>query len=341
MKKTKKVFIIAEAGVNHNGRMDLALKLINVAADAGADAVKFQTFRAEQVVTGKGKMAAYQIKNLGREMSQLDMIRTFELPERFYKRLLSECNKRHILFLSTPHGGRESVNFLESIGIPIYKISSGDLTNYLLLARVATTKKPIILSTGTAMIREIKDALRFLKRQKSGQVSVLHCTTNYPCPPEEVNLRAIVTMLHELRVPVGYSDHTLGNQTAIMAVTLGAAIYECHFTLDKSLPGPDHRASATPTELKERIDSIRKVEVILGNDIKKPSASESKTTIVNVRRSIVAAFDLSEHHRIREFDLEAKRPGNGISPVRYKEIIGKTLRARVRKDHQFKWSDFI
>lgn len=326
-------FIIAEAGVNHNGKLALALQLVRAAAGAGADAVKFQTFKAEHVVTAKGEMAAYQKKNIGRVVSQRDMLRTLELPDVFYKPLIRECKKRNILFLSTPHGGRESVDFLESLKIPVYKIGSGDLTNYILLRRVAKTKKPIILSTGMATMREVKDTLHFLKIEKSGPVSVLHCTTNYPCPRKEVNLRAMVSMMKELYIPVGYSDHTMGVQTAIMAITLGAAIYECHFTLDKTLAGPDHRASCDPRELKERIGVIRNVEIILGNPKKMPTRSETRL-IATVRRSIVAAKDLRKGQVIHEHDLEAKRPADGLSPVFYRKLIGKRVKTNVKKDQQ-------
>lgn len=332
--KSSAVFVIAEAGVNHNGRLDWAIKLVDAAAAAGADAIKFQTFKAEQVVTGRGLMAAYQKKNTGKSISQRAMLRSLELSESFYRPIIARCKKRHLRFLSTPHGGRESVDFLESLRMPMYKIGSGDLTNYLLLARVAKTKKSVILSTGMATMREIGEALRFLKKEKSGPVSVLHCTTNYPCPTEEVNLRAMVSMMKHLHVPVGYSDHTVGIQTAIMAATLGAAIYECHFTLDKTLPGPDHRASADPGELKARVAAIRNVETILGNATKKPTRSETTSMVRTVRRSIVAAHDLPKGHRLKESDLEAKRPGDGLSPVYYRKLIGKRLNVALKKDDQ-------
>lgn len=336
-----KTFVIAEAGVNHNGMLDLALRLIRVAAASGADAVKFQTFKAEQVVTETGKMAAYQIKNIGKTASQRKMLRSLELPQHFYEPLIAECKKRKIVFLSTPHGGRESVDFLESLHIPMYKIGSGDLTNYILLSRVAKTRKPIILSSGMATLAEVKDAIRFLKSKKSGPVSVLHCTINYPCPLEEVNLRAMVTMMKQLKTSVGYSDHTMGTQTAVMAVTLGAAIYECHFTLNKSLPGPDHKASASPKELKEKIQAIRNMEVILGNSQKVPTTSEKQSMIMTVRKSIVAARNLPKGHKIRESDLEAKRPGNGLSPVHYRKFFGKRLKRNIKQDQQLFLRDVV
>lgn len=329
-----KTFIIAEAGVNHNGTLAIALRMVDAATRAGADAIKFQTFKADQVVTKKGEMAAYQRKNIGKKFSQREMLQVLELPDKFYKPIIAACRKRKILFLSTPHGGRASVDILESLKVPIYKIGSGDLTNYILLSRVAKTKKPIILSSGMATMDEIKKSLHFLKTKQSGPVSVLHCTTNYPCPPDEVNLRAIVKMRRELQVPVGYSDHTIGVQTAIMAVTLGATIYECHFTLDKSLPGPDHKASADPEELKKRIKAIREVDVILGNPTKGPTSYEKKYMLRALRRSIVAVHDLPKSHLIHESDLEAKRPGTGLSPIHYQSLIGKRLVRAVKKDDQ-------
>lgn len=333
------VFIIAEAGVNHNQQLDLALKLIDVAKDCGADAVKFQTFKAEEVVTDVGGMASYQKKNMGKKTSQKEMLKGLELPDEFYGPLTKRCKERNILFMSTPHGGIKSVDFLESLGIEVYKIGSGDLTNYILLKRVAKTRKPIILASGMASMREVKDAVRFIQSQGNNKIAVLHCTTNYPCPPEEVNLSAMKTMMDELAVPVGYSDHTQGIQVATMAATLGMAIYECHFTLDKTLPGPDHIASAEPDELQERIEAIRRVPVILGKSRKVPNKSEIESMLTVVRRSIVAVKDLEVGHLIVEDDLEAKRPGNGVSPTQYKKFLGKKLRVSLKKDQCITFQD--
>lgn len=339
IKEGGKVFIIAEAGVNHNQKLDLALKLVDIAKDAGADAVKFQTFRAEDVVTEEGKMAAYQKKNTGLEKSQREMLRSLELPEDFYQPLIGRCNKRGILFMSTPHGGIKSVDFLESLDVKAYKIGSGDLTNYILLDRVARTEKPIILSSGMASLDEVKDAVSFIGSRGNDQVVVLHCTTNYPCLPEEVNLLAMKTMMKELDVPVGYSDHTVGSQVAIMAATLGMAIYECHFTTDKNLPGPDHIASANPSELTEKIAAIRTAQVILGNSEKTPNKSEVESMLTLVRRSIVATKDLASGHVITEDDLEAKRPGDGVSPTQYEKFLGKISRVNLKKDQRITFED--
>jgi len=332
-------FIIAEAGVNHNQRLDYALQLIDIAANAGADAVKFQTFKAEQVVTEAVEMAEYQKRNLGVVEGQIDMLRKLELPESFYPKIIKRCKEKHILFLSTPHGGKSSVDFLEKFGVQAYKIGSGDLTNYILLNRVAKTGKPIILSSGMATMKEVKAAINFIKSKKNKQIAVLHCTTNYPCPPEEVNLSAMQGMMKLLDIPVGYSDHTNGVQTAIMAATMGMALYECHFTIDKNLPGPDHIASCTPDELKERVQAVRLASVILGSSKKVPNKSESESMLELTRRSVVAAHDLKAGHIVAEEDLEAKRPGNGISPARYEIFIGKTLKHSLRRDQQLQFSD--
>ena len=244
---------------------------MDIAAAAGADAVKFQTFKAEEVVTDSGEMASYQKKNIGKQTSQKEMLKSLELPEEFYPPLLKRCEEKNILFMSTPHGGIKSVDFLESLEVKVYKIGSGDLTNYILLNRVAKTKKPIILSTGMATLKEAKGAVDFLKSKGAFQIAILHCTTNYPCPPKDVNLLAMKTMMEELDIPVGYSDHTQGIQVAIMAATLGMTIYECHFTVDKKLPGPDHIASCESDELKEKIEAIRNVPEVLGKSKKIPT----------------------------------------------------------------------
>lgn len=336
--KRNPVFIIAEVGVNHNGKLDLALKLVDVAAKMGADAVKFQTFRAEQVVTDQGKMADYQKKNLGKEKSQLDMLRELELKENLYPKIIQRCKKRGIMFLSTPHGGRDSVDFLESLEVGAFKVGSGDLTNFLLLDRLAKTRKPLILSSGMAMMKEIKEAIKFIKTRGNSHIAMLHCTTDYPCKPEDVNMAAMVTMVKQLSIPVGYSDHTIGIEAAIMSATLGATIYECHFTIDKKLPGPDHVASANPAELKDRIDAIRMVEKMMGLSQKEPTESEKKLINI-VRRSLVAANDLPVGHKLTIKDLEAKRPGDGISPKEYEKFLGEILKKPLLKDQRIQITD--
>lgn len=327
-------FIIAEAGVNHNQNLDLALKLVDIAAESGADAVKFQTFKGDDLVTESGKLALYQKINIKKNISQREMLRAVSLPEEFYGPIISRCNDRNILFMSTPHGGKKSVAFLEALGMKVYKIGSGDLTNYILLDKVAKTGKPVILSSGMANLGEAKEAIEFVKSRGNDQIAIFHCTTNYPCPLEEVNLLAMRTMMEELDVPVGYSDHTQGIQVAIMGATFGMALYECHFTVDKNLPGPDHIASAEPDELKARIEAIRKVPVILGNAKKVPNKSEIDSMRETVRKSIVALIDLDAGHIISEDDLEAKRPGDGVSPTQYEKFLGKRLKKFVKADQQ-------
>lgn len=327
------VFIIAEAGVNHNGRLDLALQLVDVAAKAGADAVKFQTFKAEQVVTEKGQMASYQKTNLGKVESQQKMLRKLELQEQFYGPIMDRCKAKKIMFLSTPHGGIKSVDFLEGLGVEAFKVGSGDLTNYLLLNKLTKTGKPLILSSGMATLTEVVKTVNFIKRKGCKRVVMLHCTTNYPCPSEEVNMAAMVTLMNNLDIPVGYSDHTQGVQAAVMAVTLGATVYECHFTLDINLPGPDHIASASPEELKNRIDAIRRVKIMMGKSEKTPNKSELR--LINIiRKSLVAAHDLLAGHKLTVEDLEAKRPGDGVSPSEYEKFLGKMLKNSLQKDQQ-------
>lgn len=334
IKEHSRVFIIAEAGVNHNGELEKALKLVDIAADAGADAVKFQTYRPGGVVTKRGGLAKYQEKILGQQISQLEMIKVFELNENYYPAIIKRCKERNIIFLSTPHGGKQSIELLESLGVVAYKVGSGDLTNYIALGEIAKKGKPIIIGTGMATMDEVKNAVRFIESRGNNQIAMLHCTTNYPCPPDEVNLKAMQTMMEGLDVPVGYSDHTQGSQTAVMAVIMGAAIYECHFTINKTLPGPDHVASASPEELKERIEAIRKVPVILGRSEKVPTQGEIELPIIMPRKSIVAARNLPAGHIISEEDLEAKRPGDGTSPVLYEQFIGKKLKNALKKDIQ-------
>ncbi|MBI4234981.1 N-acetylneuraminate synthase [Candidatus Peregrinibacteria bacterium] len=335
----KKVFIIAEAGVNHNGELEKALALVDLAADIGADAVKFQTFKAHQVVTAQGEMAQYQKKNLGFEKSQLEMLQDIELPENFYPPLINRCKEKGILFLSTPHGGIESVKFLESIDLQAYKIGSGDITNYLLLDAVAQTKKPIILATGMSTLEEVKSAVEFIRWKGNDKIILLHCTSNYPCPSKDVNMAAMKTLMTGLNLPVGYSDHTQGNEAAIMATALGQALYEFHFTLDKNLPGPDHVASTSPEEARERVKAIRLASLMMGSSIKEPTIDEKQFTLPIARRSLVASKDLKVGQVITVLDLEAKRPANGLSAQYFEQLIGKKLLKDLKKDQQFSLTD--
>lgn len=333
------MFIIAEAGVNHNGKLDLALKLVDAAAKAGADAVKFQTFKAEQVSTSSAAMADYQVKNVGAVKSQIEMLRELELKEEFYPAIIQRCKEKGIIFLSTPHGGFESVDFLENLDIPAFKFGSGDLTNLPLLKYAAKLKKPMILGTGIATMQEIKEAVSAIKSAGNDQIIVLHCTSNYPCPPEEVNLSAMETMARETGVLVGYSDHTLGTQTPIMAATLGACVLEKHFTLDKDLSGPDHKASADPEELREIVDAVRKVKIIMGSPEKKPQKSELSVMKLS-RKSVVAKKNIAKGEKFSALNLSIKRPGGGLAPKYYDFLIGKAAAKDIKGDTLIK-KDFV
>lgn len=326
------VFIIAEAGVNHNGKLNLALKLVDAAADTGADAVKFQTWKAEQVVTSGGEMAGYQKKNIGKTESQLEMLKKIELNERFYGPIVERCKKRNILFLSTPHGHIESADFLHKLGVSAFKIGSGDLTNRPFLEHVAKFGKPMILGTGMATLAEVKDAMRWIKRVGNNKIVFLHCTTNYPCPLEEVNLKAMQTMMKELPdVLVGYSDHTEGSIVSSMAVSLGACVIEKHLTLDKNMKGPDHKASSNPEELKNAIQAIRSIPVVMGSSVKQPTVNEKIVTPI-ARKSIVSLKPIKKKEKFTKKNLGIKRPGNGILPKYYSTLLGKLAKRNIVGD---------
>lgn len=325
-------FIIAEAGVNHNGRLDLALKLVDAASYVGADAVKFQTFKAEEVVTGVAEMAEYQKKNLGKSEPQAVMLRKLELPEKFYKPIIRRCREKKIMFMSTPHGHISSADFLKKLGMKIFKIGSGDLTNRPFLEHVARFKKPMIISTGMATLSEVKEAIGWIKNAGNKKLVVLHCTTSYPCLPEEVNLRAMQTMMRALPdVMVGYSDHTLGNLVPAMAATLGASVIEKHLTLDKTMKGPDHKVSSSPEEFKEMARAVRSVGIIMGGDVKRPNPNELKVLKV-VRKSIVITAPIKRGEKFTKKSLGVKRPGIGIQPKYYFKVLGKRAKKDLRAD---------
>ncbi|MFH1326442.1 MAG: N-acetylneuraminate synthase [Candidatus Falkowbacteria bacterium] len=334
------VFIIAEAGVNHNGSLKNALKLVDVAVKAGADAVKFQTFKAEEVVIVKGEMAEYQKKNIGKTESQIAMLKKLELKEKFYQPIIQYCKKKKIIFLSTPHGGFKSVDFLQAIKVPAFKFGSGELTNLPLLQYAAKFNKPMILGTGMATLPEVKEAIKSIKAVGNRKIITLHCTTNYPCPFDEVDLQAIQTMMKKLDVLVGYSDHTLGTQVPIMAVTMGACVIEKHFTLDKNMPGPDHKASAEPVELKDMVDKIRKVEIILGSGVKHPNKSETPM-IKTVRKSLVALTNIKQGETLTKRNIGIKRPGTGLAPKMYFKILGKKAKQDIKADSLIKQKDYV
>ena len=327
-----KVFIIAEAGVNHNGDMSLAKRLIDVAKEAGADAVKFQTFKAENLVSKSAKKADYQVENTGNNESQYEMIKKLELSFDDFIELKKYCDEKEIMFLSTPFDD-ESIEFLNNLGIEIFKIPSGEITNLPYLKKIGKLRKKVILSTGMADLGEIEDALDVLINSgtKKENITVLHANTEYPTPFEDVNLKAMQTISCAFDVDVGYSDHTMGIEVPIAAVAMGAKVIEKHFTLDRNLEGPDHRASLEPDELKAMVSAIRNIEKALGNGLKKPSRSEKKNIEV-ARKSIVAKRDIKKGEKFSEENLTVKRPGNGISPMRWDEIIGKTAQKDYKED---------
>lgn len=327
-----KTFIIAEAGINHNGSLELAKRLVDVAVEAGANAVKFQTFKAENVISEFANMAEYQKKNLGAEKSQLEMVKELELSYKDFEYLKKYCDDKGIIFLSTPFD-IESARFLKDLGLEIFKIPSGEITNYPLLREIGSYGRKVILSTGMADLGEIEDALDVLIEfgTKRENIVVLHCNTEYPTPFEDVNLKAMLTIKEAFKVEVGYSDHTNGIEIPIAAVALGAKVIEKHFTLDKTLPGPDHKASLEPQELKAMVKAIRNVEKALGDGIKKPSLSEKKN--INIaRKSIVAKKDIKAGEIFTEENITTKRPGTGINPMRWNEVKGKKSVRNFKKD---------
>ena len=312
-----KVFIIAEAGDNHNGSIDLAKKLIEVALEAKADAVKFQTFKTEEVISKMAKMAEYQKKNLGIEESQFDMVKKLELSFEDFEELKRYTEDKGLMFLSTPFD-LESCDFLNNLGLNIFKIPSGEITNLPYLRKINSFKKDVILSTGMAALDEIQAALDVLKDCK---VSLLHCTTEYPCPYDAVNMNAMLTMKEKFNLPVGYSDHTQGIEIPVMAAAMGAQIIEKHFTLDKNMEGPYHKASLEPYELKQMVKAIRNVEKAFGDGKKEPQPAEIKNIAI-ARKSIIAKCNIKKGEIFTEKNLTTKRPGNGISPMKWDEIIG-------------------
>jgi N,N'-diacetyllegionaminate synthase len=330
--KVRSTLIIAEAGVNHNGSMDFARKMIDVAVDAGADFVKFQTFTAETLVTTAAEKATYQ-KNLNDTgESQFDMIKKLELDRDAHMVLIRYCKEKGIRFLSTAFD-HTSIDLLHELNVPLYKIPSGEITNLPYLRHIGCIGKPVIISTGMATLKEVKDALNVLEESgiSKSKITVLHCNTEYPTPMEDVNLNAMLTIRDELGVLVGYSDHTLGIEIPIAAVAMGATVIEKHFTLDRTLPGPDHHASLEPNELKDMVLAIRNIERAMGDGAKKPSPSEVKNISV-VRKSIVAGKQIKAGELFSEKNLLIKRPGTGISPMKWDKVLRKKSQKDFNKD---------
>ena len=320
--KENKVFIIAEAGVNHNGSIDLAKKMIEVAVDSGADAVKFQTFKAESLVSKNAQKANYQKETTDESESQFDMIKRLELDLEAHKELITYCQEKDIMFLSTSFD-HDSIDMLDSLGLQIFKIPSGEITNLPYLRHVGSLDKKVILSTGMSNLREVNSALNILIKAGTFKenITVLHANTQYPTPMEDVNLNAMLTMQKEFGIAVGYSDHTLGIEVDIAAVAMGASCVEKHFTLDKTMEGPDHKASLEPNELKAMVGAIRNIEKALGSCEKKVSSSESDNINI-VRKSIVASQMIKKGDLLTDKNITTKRPGNGINPMKWDNIIG-------------------
>jgi N,N'-diacetyllegionaminate synthase len=325
-----KTIVIAEAGINHNGDIEIAKKLIATAQNAGADYVKFQTYKSENLVSSSLGCALYQEKNAKANQTQYEMLKKLELSYGDFKELHCFCKETGIVFISTPFD-LESIQFLNSLDMPFWKIPSGEITNLPYLEMIAKTGKPIIMSTGMAEINEIDVTLALLKKHSVSDISILHCTTEYPAPYKNVNLKFIDTLKRRYGLQVGYSDHTEGIEIPIAAVVMGATIIEKHFTLDKNMPGPDHKASIEPQELKQMIDSIRHVEQAVGDGIKVISETEKRNSCV-ARKCIVAASLIAKGELYSENNITTKRAGSGLSPMRWYDVIGKRADRDYRKD---------
>ncbi len=318
-------FVIAEAGVNHNGSVESACRLAEIAREAGADAVKFQTFKAAKLVTLDAPKAEYQRQTTSTGESQFEMLRALELSEAAHREILEHCRRSGILFLSSPFD-EESADLLGTLGVPAFKIPSGEITNLTFLSHVARKGKPIILSTGMADLAEVEQAVATIRQAGNPNIILLQCVTNYPAAPEDVNLRAMRTMAEACHLPVGYSDHTVGNEVAFAAVALGACVVEKHFTLSRELPGPDHKASIEPDELAQLVRGIRAVESAFGTGRKEPAVSEAATAAV-ARRSLVAVSTIPAGAVLTEDVVAMRRPGTGLPPSMRGQVVGR--RARV------------
>ena len=330
-------FIIAEAGVNHNGDIQMARRLVDVAVDAGADAIKFQTFKAERVVSATAPKAEYQMQTTNASESQLEMLRALELPHEAHAQLQAYCQERGVLFMSTPFD-KGSVDLLDGLEVPVFKVPSGEVTSWPFLEYIAGKGKPMILSTGMSYLSEVDQAIRVIRNAGCNQLVVLHCVSNYPTDPADTNLRAMQTMATAFGVPVGYSDHTQGIEVPLAAVAMGASVIEKHFTLDRSLPGPDHLASLEPDELVAMIRGIRNVDAALGHGRKEPAPSETNTAEV-ARRSLAAEVDLPKGAVIQADMITLLRPGTGIPPTMLDNVVGRRLRRILKAGELIDWGD--
>ncbi|WP_129597529.1 N-acetylneuraminate synthase [Anaerophilus nitritogenes] len=324
------VYVIAEAGVNHNGSLKLAKMMVDKAKEAGADCIKFQTFISKNIVSKNAQKAEYQKYHTDENESQFDMLKKLELSFDEFVELIEYCREKDIEFLSTAFDF-DSIDFLNSLNMKKWKIPSGDITNLPYLMKIAKLGKPVILSTGMSTMEDIKVAISVLKENGSGEITVLHCTTEYPTPYEDVNLKAMKTIEAEFDVSVGYSDHTRGIEIPIAAIAMGANVIEKHFTLDRNMEGPDHKASLEPIELKAMVTAIRNVEIAIGSGEKKPAKSEIKNMEI-ARKSIIASRKISKGEVFTEVNITVKRPGSGISPMRWFDVIGKIATRNFEED---------
>lgn len=331
--KKKHTYIIAEAGVNHNGDIKLAYKMIDAAKECGVDCIKFQTFKTENLVTKNAEKADYQVKNTKNNDSQYDMLKKLELSFDDFYNLKDYCEKIGIDFMSTPFDF-ESVDLLEKLNLNQYKISSGDITNKPLLEYIAIKNKSIILSTGMCTLDEVKEAVEWVENMGNNKITLLHCTSNYPTPYEDVNMKAMITMKNSFPYPIGYSDHTKGIIIPIMAVAMGATVIEKHFTLDKDMEGPDHKASLNVEELKEMVEAIRNIDSAFGDGVKRPTEKEL-STIKAARKSIVAKCNIKKGEVFSKDNICMKRPGTGLSPKKFDFLIGK------KSNRDYNIDDFI
>jgi len=334
-----RTFIIAEAGVNHNGSLDMALELVTAAKAAGADAVKFQTFDADKLATQSAELAPYQKAAADAAKTQHEMLKKLQLTVDEFREIKSHCEEQRIQFLSSPFDNAAAED-LYSLGLRLFKIPSGEITNIPLLEFVGSKNCDVILSTGMSWLGEIEFAILSLQRSGAKSLTLLHCVTEYPAPAEQINLRAMVTLRNSFGLPVGYSDHSKGTEIAVAAVALGATVIEKHFTLDTELPGPDHSASLSPDTFKGMVGAIRNVELALGDGTKKPAPCEIPNMDV-ARKSIVAARNLNEGQLLKESDLAIKRPGSGIAPKHLGALVGRRVRQNIQADTLVDWGDLL
>lgn len=334
-----RIFIIGEAGVNHNGNLEIAKQLIDIAVEAGCDAVKFQTFKAENLVSKYAQKAKYQIENTGNNESQYDMLKKLELSKVEYMELSRYSNLKGIIFMSTPFD-ENAADTLEELGVEIFKIPSGEITNIPFLKHVAKKEKPIILSTGMSTLGEVEEAVCTIKNESKELLILLHCVSNYPAKSEDVNLKAMNTMRLAFNVDVGYSDHTMGIEIPIAAAALGAKVIEKHFTIDRNMEGPDHKASLTPEELKEMVAGIRNVELAMGSGLKQPTENELDTMRI-ARKSIVSKEYIEKGTVITEEMVTIKRPGTGISPKHLNLVVGAVSKDDISSDQVIEWVNII